>query len=267
MVIVILIILPWLVLAANILITVRTKENRLKSDTGSVSAAQKWLIAGQSIIDAVVIGFILLICWAIGTKWYINVCHTLLGILAEVLMILIMANRITGRRFLIWCCCVVLAAGGLWGCIRYDETQTKLARERMLAAVGIADQPELEVSYYGSWTDRHKSVDGYEVMKIYVPRGSETSTYSVLPGSWIKEDIGIEELAERLHITVNLEFVEEESAGGFRCCAWFFVDQRHADIPFEDREYYLGYYDEIDTAIYIYRGHHLYGDCIDSLGE
>ena len=68
MVIVILIILPWLVLAANILITVRTKENRLKSDTGSVSAAQKWLIAGQSIIDAVVIGFILLICWAIGTK-------------------------------------------------------------------------------------------------------------------------------------------------------------------------------------------------------
>lgn len=256
--IVILIILFWLILAANILIAVRTKENRLKSDTGSVSAAQKWLIAGQSIIDAVVIGFILMICWAVGTQWYFNVCHTLLGILAEVLMILIMANRITGRRFLIWCCCAVLAAGGLWGGIRYEDARTKLARERMLAVVGITDQPDLEVSYYGSRTDRHKSADEYEIMEIYMPRGSDMSTYSLLPGSWTREDIGIEELAERLHITVDLDPVEEKSAGGFRCNAWFFEDHRYADIPLEDREFYLGYYDEIYNAIYIYHGHHLY---------
>ena len=153
---------------------------------------------------------------------------------------------------------LILIAGAVWYGIGYFRK--KEAARRFLPAVGLEDMRENCVVMYGaSWTDPLKYKDGYEFVHVDVPHDSGRKARDLIPDSWTWEEVSIEELNERLHIRVDTEAVWQDSMGGDTCRAWFFADNRSSDLPFDERDYYLGYYDGYQDIIHIYRGHHLYG--------
>lgn len=123
--------------------------------------------------------------------------------------------------------------------IRQNEKQTA---DRMLTAVDLGGHSELDVYGYSSWTDPQKYKDGYEIMLL----GSNREQESVWtpPDSWVKESLPVADLAERLQIQLNPEDIWQagySTMGGDHCDAWFFLDRRAPELPFEEQEYYLGY--------------------------
>ena len=138
-------------------------------------------------------------------------------------------------------------------------------------SVGLEDRAELWVAYIDNWTDPLQYKDGYELLilangnndefvngKVNPKPSSERTPWSP-PDSWTIESVSIAELSERLHVTIDYQPFSEASMGGDQCDAWFFIDRRSEDIPFEKREFFLCYYHEREDNVYIYRGHDLYG--------
>ena len=80
----------------------------------------------------------------------------------------------------------------------------------------------------------------------------------IIPDSWTWESTDIVELSDHLHIDINVKAILNESVGGAQCNAWFFADNRQEGVAFDKQDFYLGYYDESQDMIHIYRGHHLY---------
>jgi phosphate transport system substrate-binding protein len=110
------------IMAANILIAfLQRKEKRQPNQT----RRKRYVLNGASIIlgivDAVIIGFFVLIICAFDAHWYNKVCYILLGLLSEAFLVALMAQWITAKRFWIWLGCVVLIAGCLFGSYRYDQ--------------------------------------------------------------------------------------------------------------------------------------------------
>lgn len=153
---------------------------------------------------------------------------------------------------------LVLATAVGFGIWRWNEKQ---AHDRMLTAVDLGGHSELGVYGSARWTDLLlKYTDGYEIM-LFAP-GEEQRQDWMPPASWTRESIPVAELAERLQIRFASGGVRKagnSSMGGDHCDAWFFLDRRDPELPFEEREYYLGYWDESRGMIYVYHGHHLWG--------
>ena len=165
----------------------------------------------------------------------------------------------------------VMLAAAYIGFIVFPRVQNARAVDRLLRSVALEDHTELRMAYIDKWTDPLKYKDGYEILilsngnnEVTVngrinPKPSNEITPWSPPDSWTIESISIDELSERLHVTVDLQPFSEASMGGDRCDAWFFIDRRSEDVPFEQREFFLCYYDELEDKVYIYRGHDLYG--------
>ena len=164
------------------------------------------------------------------------------------------------RRWIILIVIVIaiVAAFGIW---RFVSRQNeRRSADRMLAAVDLGGHSELHVSGSSSWIDLLKYKDGYEIM-LFSPSPEHEQDWTP-PASWVRESLPVEELAERLQIRLDPEDVWQtgySSMGGDHCDAWFFLDRRDPELPFEEREYYLGYWDESRKMIYVYHGHHLWG--------
>ena len=157
------------------------------------------------------------------------------------------------------------------GFIVVPRIQNARAVDRLLRSVGLEGHAELRLAHIDRWTDPLKYKDGYEILilsngnneeavngRIRSKPSNEITPWSP-PDSWTIESISIAELSERLHVTVDLQPFSEASMGGDRCDAWFFIDRRGEDVPFEQREFFLCYYDEREDKVYIYHGHDLYG--------
>lgn len=162
------------------------------------------------------------------------------------------------KKWIITLLVLILFAGVIWFSIGFF--QRREAKSRMLSAIGIEDRPEICGFYSGIRTDGLKNTDGYEIMHVYTKEQSGLAVKDIIPESWIWEypNIGITELSRQLHIHINTQAILNESVGGAQCNAWFFADHRQEDIPFDEKDFYLGYYDESSDMIHIYRGHHLY---------
>lgn len=172
---------------------------------------------------------------------------------------------------------IVLAAIGVMltaayiGFIVVPRIQNTRAADRLLHSVGLEDRTELRMAYITNWTDWLQYKDGYEILILsngnneetvngrIIPKPSDKRTPWLPPDSWTIENITITELSERLRVTIDDQPFGEASMGGNRCDVWFFIDRRDQDIPFEQREFFLCYYDEREDKVYIYRGHDLYG--------
>lgn len=162
------------------------------------------------------------------------------------------------KKWIITLLVLILFAGVIWFGIGFF--QRREAKSRMLSAIGIKDRPEIYGFYSGVWTDWLKYTDGYEIMHVYTKEQSGLTIKDIIPESWIWEypEIEITELSRQLHIHINTQAILNESVGGAQCNAWFFADHRQKDIPFDKKDFYLGYYDESSDMIHIYRGHHFY---------
>ncbi len=99
----------------------RREEIRQHRDHRLSRSPLKWKLVALSAADAGIIGFLVFFWCAFEAHWYNRLCVILLGVLAEALLVGLMAQWLTGRRFAALCVCAVLAAGGLWGGYRYDR--------------------------------------------------------------------------------------------------------------------------------------------------
>ena len=110
------------VLAANILIAFLQRKVKLQPNQ---TRLKRYVLNGASIIlsiaDATIIGFFVLIICAFEAHWYNKVCYILLGLLAETILVALMAQWMTLKRFWIWLGAVMLVSGCLFGCYRYDQ--------------------------------------------------------------------------------------------------------------------------------------------------
>ena len=73
-----------------------------------------------SLGHAAVITFVLYILTYGEFRWYTRACYIAAGVLVEVLLIGIMAWWWNPKRLAVWFACLLLTAGGFWGCSRYN---------------------------------------------------------------------------------------------------------------------------------------------------
>ena len=109
------------ILAENIWIISRRKQEKKHGITNLRDSLVQETIVRLSITDAVMIGIFVFLCCTFEAHWYTRVCYILLGLLTEALFAGLMTGWLTGKRILAWGACAVLAAGGLWSCYRYDQ--------------------------------------------------------------------------------------------------------------------------------------------------
>ena len=174
-------------------------------------------------------------------------------------------------KLMIFLILVVFIAVACIGYILISHMMRDRAAERILNAVELQDRTELRLSFYENWIDPLKYKDGYEILILsngnnvdvvngrIQPKPADEQTPWLPPDTWIVESVSISELSDRLHVTVDTEAVWKASMGGDHCDAWYFLNRRGKDIPFEEREFFLCYYDAQRDNVYIYRGHDLYG--------
>lgn len=110
------------IVALNILVAILRRKAKHQSN---ITKRKVLFLNVMSIIlgiaDAVIIGLFVLIICAFEAHWYNQVCYILMGLLAESILVALMVQWMTVKRFLLWLGCVVLVAGGLFGSYRYDQ--------------------------------------------------------------------------------------------------------------------------------------------------
>ena len=117
-----LLLLPIVALIGNIwVIIVRIKEKHSKDKDSLRDSSYKDMIIVMSLVDAVIIGFVVLVLCLFELSWYKRVSYILSGLLAEGLMVGLLTQWFTVKRFLVWCVCAGVAAGGIWGSNRYEK--------------------------------------------------------------------------------------------------------------------------------------------------
>ena len=110
------------ILAVNLLVAfIGRKEKQQPNRTKLRKTILNVISIILGIVDAAIIGFIVLIICAFDAHWYNKVCYILLGLLAEAILVALMAQWMTVKRFLIWLGGVVLVAGCLFGSYQYDQ--------------------------------------------------------------------------------------------------------------------------------------------------
>lgn len=117
-----LLLLPIVALIGNIwVIIVRIKEKHSKDKDSLRDSSYKDMIIVMGLVDAVIIGFVVLVLCLFELSWYKRVSYILSGLVAEGLMVGLLTQWFTLKRFLVWCACAVVAAGGIWGSNRYEK--------------------------------------------------------------------------------------------------------------------------------------------------
>lgn len=117
----VLIILVFLIMENISAVADRRDEARLYPSRRLADSPLKKTIIGLSLADAAAIGFLVYICCALDFHWYTRACYILLGLLAEGLLVGLLTQWLTTKRFWVWCGCVVIAACALWGSQRYNR--------------------------------------------------------------------------------------------------------------------------------------------------
>ena len=109
------------VLAANIYTAYcRRREKRLYEGQSHKTRLKGQIIA-LSLADAVIILIVVSLLNIVELHWYNKLCVFLAGLLAEGLLVGLMCRWWNWKRLIAWALCALLAAGGYWGCFRYDQ--------------------------------------------------------------------------------------------------------------------------------------------------
>ena len=109
------------IIVGNIWMIIKRGKEKQQGKPRLRDSSWKDTIIGLSIADAVFIGLFVFFFCAFEPHWYIKLCYVLLGILSEVLLVGLMTQYLTGKRFLAWLVLAGLAAAGLLGGYRYDQ--------------------------------------------------------------------------------------------------------------------------------------------------
>ncbi|MBR6239296.1 MAG: substrate-binding domain-containing protein, partial [Clostridia bacterium] len=96
-------------------------EKHSKDKDSLRDSSYKDMIIVMSLVDAVIIGFVVLVLCLFELSWYKRVSYILSGLVAEGLMVGLLTQWFTLKRFLVWCVCAAVAAGSIWGSNRYEK--------------------------------------------------------------------------------------------------------------------------------------------------
>ncbi len=132
------------------------------------------------------------------------------------------------------------------------------ARTRLLQAVHLESATGLKERGYTNWTDWLKYKDGYEIIVFSVDKEKWQT-----PAEWTQEQtpVTLDEVESALGVRLDRQGLNKLNAAAGPCFAWFFLDAREDEKPFDQREYYLAYVAETadSLTVVIYRGHSLHG--------
>ena len=104
------------VLAAHIwLIIRRIKEKRTQNKVRFRDSSLINFIVPLIVLDVQVIGFLTILLCSFVPQWYVQLCIVLLALLILGLLIGLLTQWLNWKRFLIWCGCLALTIGGLYG--------------------------------------------------------------------------------------------------------------------------------------------------------
>ena len=96
------------------------RREKLRERPALRDSAFRRNIIGLSLADAAAIGLLVDIFVRYASQWYTKLCYVLLGLLVEALLVGLLTQWLTDRRFFIWCAACLLAFGGLIGSTRYE---------------------------------------------------------------------------------------------------------------------------------------------------
>lgn len=152
----------------------------------------------------------------------------------------------------------------LTACIFTQSILVNQKAQRMLDAVGLGGRSDLRRVPSIVMNGPRFEKDGFEYMvfsNISNDRNlrEERMLWSP-PELWTTEDIDVITLGKQLNIDINIDAILSESMGGVYCNAWFLHIPAHADSGSSKPEYFLGYYDCFEDAVFICHGYTISGD-------
>ena len=134
--------------------------------------------------------------------------------------------------------------------VRTFSSQLRLLNEFHLPVSCI-----FNIDQYAYWNDFLKYTDGYEIMRIDVDAGKWKT-----PDIWNVSEATLSEMVQPYGLGFS-SALRDKSQSGMLTDVWqeWFVSEKKPDGNFDGWEFFVGAYDGEET-LFLYRGHHLYGD-------
>ena len=115
-------ILAVLSLIVHVILYIHTWREKHGPENGRAlsrtSLVLVWVVFG---LDALGIGLLVLLLCLFSGLWYYILLYVLAGLLILLLVLGLLSQWFSLRRFLLWLCCAVAVGGGLWGVDRYER--------------------------------------------------------------------------------------------------------------------------------------------------
>ena len=144
-------------------------------------------------------------------------------------------------------------------CIFVQSFFVNQKAQRMLDAVGLGSRSDLRRVSSIVLNGPRFEKDGFEYMvfsnKSNDRKLREERTPWSPPELWTIENIDVMALGERLSIDIDMNAIISESMGGVYCSAWFLHIPEHVKSGSDKPEYFLGYYDSSEDAVFICHGY------------
>lgn len=139
---------------------------------------------------------------------------------------------------------------GLFAAILPVISKAHLLREFHLPVTMVVD-----IEDYSYWSDFLKYTDGYEIMQIHV----DAEKWE-MPEIWNADETTLFEILRPYGLGFSAALRDELENGEIplACEAWF-VSEKKPEGNFDGWEFFVGAYDGKES-VFLYRGHHLYGD-------
>lgn len=145
---------------------------------------------------------------------------------------------------------LLFAAMGLFLAARPAISKARLLQEFHLPVWMVFD-----VEDYSYWNDFLKYTDGYEILEIDVEAGRWKT-----PDIWNVGETTVFEILRPYGLGFSSALRDEIESGNIplTCQEWF-VSEKKPNGNYDGWEFFIGSYDG-NERLFLYRGHHLYGD-------
>ena len=137
----------------------------------------------------------------------------------------------------------------------FVSIQPVISKARLLKEFHLPVTMAFDIEDYSYWNDFLKYTDGYEIIKIHV----DAEKWE-MPDVWNADEATLFEILRPYGLGFSAALRDELKNGEIplACEAWF-VSEKKPEGNFDGWEFFVGAYDGKES-IFLYRGHHLYGD-------
>lgn len=135
------------------------------------------------------------------------------------------------------------------------HARTIVSQLRLLDEFQLPKSYIFDINHYAYWNDFLKYTDGYEILRIDVDAGKWKT-----PDIWNVSEVTLSEMVRPYGLGFS-SALRDEMESGELSSAWqeWFASEKKPNGNAVGWEFFVGAYDGQET-LFLYRGHHLYGD-------